>query len=472
MSQATEILNRARAAAEAFRALDQTRVDAIVRAAFLAAMDQRVALAKQAHEETGIGVWQHKVVKNVIAAQLVYEDIKDQRTVGVIAEDPLAGVVEIAQPIGPILAFVPITNPSSTTIFKALIALKTRNPLIVSPPAAARRTVAAAAALCCRAARAAGAPEHCIQWLERPATETIDELLQSRELAMVLATGTGPLVRKAQMSGTPTHGVGPGNVPVYIGRTADVPFAVSSILESKTFDNGTVCASEQAVVVREAVAGQVIAEFERQRGWFLSAEQIEKVGAVAFDRERRAMSPQVVGRSVREIADLAGIDVPAGTAVLLARLDGVGAGHPLSAEILAPILAFYVAPDFEQAIGRCSEIVEYGGAGHTAVIYSNTTERIEYFSQHVHASRILVNMPATFGALGGTYNTLSPSFTLSCGSGGKNSTNDNITARHLLNVHRITRRRPNPRWQVFDRACYLDEGLPGEAIDRIYNRNF
>lgn len=472
MPTAPELIQNATAAALAFRDLDQAKTDAIVRAVYVAALENRVSLAKLAHEETGIGTWEDKVLKNVIATQLVYDDIKNQRTVGVIGTDDRNGVVEVAQPIGPILAFIPVTNPTSTTIFKCLIALKTRNPIIFSPPGGARKCTTAAAEICYNAARSAGAPENCIQWLGRATEETLQELMAHRRLAMILATGTNSVVQKASKSGTPNIGVGPGNVPVYIGRTADIPFAVRCIIESKTFDYGTICASEQAIVVKRQVSEDVIAEFKRQKAYFLTPDEIEKVGRIAYDPERRMMRATVVGQSVQVIARSAGITVPDDTVLLIGKLDAVGPEHPLSAEILAPILAFYIEEDFEAGIYRCSEITRFGGIGHTAVIYSNTDERIEYFSRTIQASRILVNMPAAHGALGGIYNTLHPSFTLSCGSGASNTTTDNITVRHLLNIHRVTRRRPNPRWEKFDKSRFLDESISPSDIETGFNRNF
>jgi acetaldehyde dehydrogenase/alcohol dehydrogenase len=472
MSRAEEIMERACRAAAAFRAFEQKETDAIVRAIYVAALTERVRLAELAYRETGIGVLQHKVVKNTIAAQLVYADIKNQKTIGVISEDSNSGIVEVAHPLGPILGFIPVTNPTSTMIFKALISVKTRNALIISPHQAARRSISAAAEVCYQAALQAGAPSDCIQWLDKPTPETVTELMSNPRLALILATGTDTLVRKAHTSGTPVIGVGPGNVPVYIGETADIPFAVRSIIESKTFDNGSVCASEQAIVVKRAVARFVKEEFEKQHGYFMTTEQVDKVGRIAFDRERGAMAPAVVGQSVQKIAQMAGIDIPADTILLIAPLSGVGRDHPLSAEILAPILAFYVENYFDDAIQRCSEITRYGGTGHTAVIYSNTDERIKYFSQVIDAGRILVNMPSTQGAIGGIYNTLSPSFTLACGTGGHNITTDNITARHLLNIHRITRRRPNPRWMSLQTSLFMNEEIPGELMDFEFNRNF
>ena len=471
MAAASEIVARAREATRAFRLLGQEATDRIVRAAYHALLDARISLARLAFEETGIGCWEHKALKNAMAAQLVWDDIRDLKTVGLISEDRRAGIAEVAQSLGPILALVPVTNPTSTTIFKALIALKTRNPLIVCPHPAARRSVAATAELCYRAAREAGAPEHCIQWLPRATPEATRALLAERGLALILATGTGPLVREAQSTGTPAFGVGPGNVPVYVGASADLPFAVASILESKTFDNGSVCASEQAIVVKRAVAARLSQELRAQGGYFMTAEETAAVGAIAYDAERGSMTATVVGQSAERIARSAGFAVPAGTRVLLASLAGVGRDYPLSAEVLAPILAFYVEDDFDAAIRRCSEILRFGGIGHTAVIYSNDEERIEYFSETIDAGRILVNMPSTHGALGGMYNTLSTSFMLGCGAGGNNLTTDNITARHLLNVHRITRRRPNPRWFSLDVRRLLDESVTGATIESEYSRN-
>ena len=472
MPKAQILLDNAVHAATAFGRLDQAATDRIVRAVYLRALDERVALARMAAEETGLGNWRDKVIKNVIATQLVYEDIKGQRTVGVISENNRSGLIEVARPIGPVLGYVPVTNPSATTIFKILIALKTRNPLIISPPQAARRTCVAAATACLEAALAAGAPAHCIQWLARPTPKTLARLMADHRLALILATGTTSLVQKALQTGRPVLGVGPGNVPVYVGATADAAFAVRNILESKLLDNGTVCASEQAVVVKASAAQRVRTEFEAQGGFFLNDEQIAAVSRVAFDAERSTMAAAVVGQTANHIAASAGITVPQGTRVLLAQLDGVGPEQPLSAEILAPILAVYVESNFGPAIARCSEITRYGGTGHTAVIYSNNDERIEYFSEAVAAGRILVNVPATQGALGGMVTSLAPSFMLSCGPGGGNVTMDNITARHLLNVHRIARRRPDPKWAALAGEVYLDESVDAVELERRFHRNF
>ena len=471
MASTDERIQFAVQAAVDFKKLDQAQTDRIVRAIYLAALNNRVRLAKMAADETGLGIWQHKVVKNVIASQLVYEHIRNQKTVGVISEDGMSGIIEIAQPLGPIMALIPVINPTSTTIFKILIAMKTRNPLIISATATSKNCVAETARICYEAALKEGAPEHCIQWLSKPNLMKTKELMSHRKLALILATGTVDLVKTSYSSGTPTIGVGAGNVPVYIGTTADVPFAIRSILLSKTFDNGSICASEQAVVVKKTVAERVIEEFKNQGAYFLSSEEIKKVERIAYDKFRRTMSTSVVGQSVQRIAELADIQVPPNTSVLIAELNEVSHNSPLSAEILAPILALFVEKDFESAIERCMEITRFGGTGHTAVIYSNSPERIEYFSNALDVARILVNTPATQGALGGMYNSLPPSFTLSCGSGGKNSTTGNITTRHLLNIHRICRRRINERWMNIDKNKYFDESLSAIDIDREYNKN-
>jgi acetaldehyde dehydrogenase/alcohol dehydrogenase len=456
MVKAAEMLDRARTAAREFAEFDQFKTDEIVRAVYRAAMDNRIPLAKMAHEETEIGIWQDKVVKNVIASQFVYESIKYEKTAGVVNVDSFKGIIEIARPLGPVLAMVPIINPTSTAIFKILICMKTRNPIIVSTAPGARKCVAETCRILYEAALAAGAPEHCIQWMPKPNMAKARELMSDRRLALVLATGTGEMVKEAHTSGTPTIGVGP---------------AARSILSSKTFDNGSICASEQSIVVRKVIADRFIEEFQARGAYFMTEEQVEKVGAIAYNQELATMSPFVVGQSVRKIAEMAGIEVPEGTRVLVAMLDDVSRDHPLSAEILAPILAFYVEEGFEDAIQRCAQVARFGGMGHTAVIYSNNLDRIEYFASQLNVARILVNTPSTQGALGGMFNTLPPSFTLSCGSGGKNTTTDNISARQLVNIHRICRRRDNQRWMNIDKRKYMDERLGAEEIEAAFYQN-
>lgn len=466
-----EFLNRASAAAAVFTQFTQKQTDRVVRAVYEAALNHRVELAKLAAEETGLGRWQDKVVKNIVAAQFVYEDIKDLKTVGIIGEDRTTGIVEIAQPMGPIFGIIPVTNPTSTVIFKTLIALKTRNPIIFSPSPRAKRCSAAAAEICYRAALEADAPEHCVQWISEPSHQWTSAMMSDKRLALILATGGSGLVQAAYSSGTPAIGVGAGNVPVYIESSADVPFAVEQIRTSKLFDNGTVCASEQAIVVEESLAERTAAEFRKRNAYFLSEAEAARVTKIAYDADKGVMSPAVVGQPARKIAMMAGIEAPTDVELLIAPLSGVGPQWPLSGEILAPILAWYVADDFQKAVNLCLDLNYYGGTGHTAVIYSNDDLRIKQFAMLMNAGRILVNTPSSQGAVGGIYNTLHPSFTLGCGTGGRNITTDNITAYHLLNIQRIARRRDNQRLLRCDPQLFFDESIDAADLDAAFNRN-
>jgi acetaldehyde dehydrogenase / alcohol dehydrogenase len=435
------LLNNASLAAEEFRMMGQRQTDKIVKAAYEAGFDSRIHLAKKAWEETGVGKWEDKVVKNIIATRFVYNDIIDQITVGVISEDEESGITEVAQPIGPIFATTPITNPTSTVLFKILIALKTRNPIIISPHGAAKKSSIEAAKICYEAALAAGAPENCIQWIRRASKEEILEAMSHKKTALILATGSVGLVKAAHLSGTPTIGVGPGNVPVYLGKSSDVEFAVDQIVLSKTFDNGTVCASEQAVIVPVIHGDKVRKEFIKRKAYFLNKEEIGKLEPLAFNKAQKVMQADVIGQSAFKIAGMAGFEVPEDTSILIAPLESVGMDSPLSFEILAPILAFYTVDNFAHGIHMCREINRHGGLGHTVSIFSRNDEKIKYFATVMNAGRIVVNTPSSQGALGGTYNTLSPSMTLACGAGGKNVFTDNITVKHLLTVQKIAYRR-------------------------------
>ncbi|MDY0170065.1 MAG: aldehyde dehydrogenase family protein [Thermoguttaceae bacterium] len=467
-----EYFQRANAAAAVFSQFDQEQTDRVVWAVYQAAFNQRVRLAKLAYEETGMGKWQDKVLKNALASQFVYEDIKDLKTVGVISDDPVTGVVEIAQPMGPILAIIPVTNPTSTAIFKIMIALKTRNPIIISPSRKAKCSTDETARICYEAAMAADAPEHCIQWLPECSRELTQAIMSHKSLALILATGGTGLVKSAYSSGTPTIGVGAGNVPVYIERSADVPFAVEQIMISKLFDNGTICASEQALVVEEPIAAAVIDEFQKRNGYFLTDAEVARLEPVAVDAATGMMNSAVVGKPAAEIARMAGIDVPAGVELLIAPLGGVGDAWPLSSEVLAPVLAWYVARDFDAAVKLCIDLNYHGGMGHTASIFSNDDARVREFAGLMNAGRIVVNTPSSQGAVGGTYNMLHPSFTLGCGTGGRNITSDNVTANHLLNIQRIARRRENQRFARFNPGLYFDESLEPAAILAAYNKNY
>ncbi|MGA2031021.1 MAG: aldehyde dehydrogenase family protein [Thermoguttaceae bacterium] len=467
-----QYFERASAAAAVFSQFTQEQTDRVVKAVFEAAFAQRVKLAKLAQEETGLGKWQDKVIKNVVASQFVYEDIKDLKTVGIISEDPVTGIVEIAQPVGPILAIIPVTNPTSTVIFKILIALKTRNPIILSPSRKAKRCSDEAAQICYRAALQADAPEHCIQWLSDCSRELTQAIMSHESLALILATGGAGLVKSAYSSGTPTIGVGAGNVPVCIEQSADIPFAVEQIMISKLFDYGTICASEQAVVVEKAIAEEVAAEFRKRKSHFLSDAEVLQLQRVAFDVTQGVMNPAVVGQPAAKIAQMAGLDLPADVQLLLAPQKGVGYEWPLSSEILAPILAWYVVDDFQSAVNLCIDLNFHGGIGHTVSIFCNDDARIKAFAALMNAGRIIVNTPSSQGAVGGIYNMLHPSLTLGCGTGGKNITTDNVTASHLLNIQRIARRRENQRLKQFDLNLYYDESLDAAAITLAFNKNF
>lgn len=461
------VMDRAVQAAAALRGFTQEQTDAVVKAVYEAGFNSRVRLAKLAHRETKLGVWQDKVMKNVIATRFVYEDIKNLKTVGVISEDEENGIVEIAQPLGPIVAITPITNPTSTVLFKILISMKSRNPIIIRPHGAARKCSVEAARVCCEAASKAGAPEHCIQWIERSSEEETFALMSHKKTALVLATGSTALVHAAHRSGNPAIGIGPGNVPVFIGKTADVPFSVEQIFISKTFDNGTVCASEQALVVRKCHVEEVKRELSKRKAHFLSPDEIRRLEPVVFNAATRTMRVEVIGQPAPVIARMANIEVPPDTTLLIAELDNVGINSPLSLEILAPILAFYVAEDIDQAIELCRTINNHGGLGHTISMFSNNEERIRYFASTMNAGRILVNTPASQGAMGGTYNSLQPSLTLGCGSGGKNITTDNISARHLLNIQRIARRKVNRCADSGLTAYYLDESIDAATFNTL-----
>ncbi|GMU90356.1 MAG: hypothetical protein AMXMBFR49_25610 [Chlorobiota bacterium] len=468
--QIADVLFKAKTAAAIFSQYTQEQVDNIVRSVYEAGFNNRVKLAKMAVEETGIGVWQDKVMKNVVATQMVFEDIINMKTVGILSVDEEKGITEIAQPLGPIFAIIPVTNPTSTILYKILISLKTRNPIIIHPHRLANKCSIEAARLCYEAALAADAPEDCIQWVSGFSREDTQSLMSHSDIALILATGGTGLVKAAYSSGTPAIGVGAGNVPVFIEGSADVAFAIDSILTSKLFDNGTVCASEQSIVVERQVADKTIKELGKQGGYFLTPDEIKRVEAVAYDTEKDVMKVDVVGKPVETIAALAGLTVPPGTKILVAKLDKVGKDTPLSNEILCPVIAFYVEDDFEAAVKRCIDLNFHGGVGHTASIFSNDEEKIKQFSFIMNAGRIVVNMPSSQGAVG-MGSGLNPSLTLGCGTGGKNITTDNITATHLLNIQRIARRKENGLFNRFDKSKYFDENYTLDMFQNDYYKN-
>ena len=467
---ADDLVTLAATAAEVFRSFDQDQVDRIVRAVFEAAWSARIELARLAYDETGIGVFEHKVLKNAFASLFVYEDIRHRRTVGVIGDDPVAGITEIAQPIGPILGTIPVTNPTSTTIFKTLICLKTRNPVIFSPHRGARKCVRETVRILSAAASGAGAPDGAIQAMTRGQTDYLERVMGHPKLALIVATGTSGIVRLAEASGTPTLGVGPGNVPIYVHRSADLAFAARMIAHSKTFDNGTICASEQALIVERDIGDLLRPMLEARGAYFCTHEEMQRLGPVCFDMEQERMRADVVGQPAAVIAARAGFTVTEGTRLLIAEPDGIGREHALSHEILAPVLALYRVGNYDEALQACEAVNHRGGIGHTVGVYT-TDERIVDDFARMNAARILVNTPSTEGAMGGIYNSIRPSFTLACGTGAGNLTTDNISIEHLLNVHRVARLRPDARWMRMPREKWLDASIDPAGILKIYNRD-
>ncbi len=435
LQEARTLLRRAREAWNTLGHFTQEKIDRIVAAAAEAASNASLELAKLAVEETGYGIVEHKFLKNKFAAVDVYDFIKDMKTVGVIREVPEKKLYEIAEPVGVVAAVIPSTNPTSTAIYKILISLKARNTIVLSPHPAAKRCICATAEIMRKAALAAGAPEGSIECMEHVSIEGTQELMRNRETSVILATGGMGLVRAAYSSGKPAFGVGPGNVPAYIESSADVVKAVRDVMTGKSYDNGTLCCSEQALLCDEAISRQVRERVVAEGGAFLTAEQMRAVERVAILPSRLA-NPQIVGKSATFIAEKAGINVPARTRVLVAELQGVGRDYPLSIEKLSPILAFYVVKDWRDGCERAKEILRYGGMGHTLTIHSQNRDIIMEFGLQKPAFRIIVNSTATHGAVG--FSTgLAPAMTLGCGAYGGNITSDNITPLHLINIKRL-----------------------------------
>jgi acetaldehyde dehydrogenase (acetylating) len=433
--QARTLARRAKTAQARLAELNQEQIDGIVDAMASAAAAQAGPFARMAVEETGYGLEADKVQKNLFAADTIYRFIKPMRTVGVIARHDDVRVVDIAEPFGVVAAIVPSTNPTSTAIYKLLVCLKARCAVVLSPHPSAVRSIRRVAEVMTEAATAAGAPDGSISCMTTITLEGTQELMRRREVALILATGGLALVRAAYSAGKPAYGVGPGNAPAYVERTADLAKAVADIITGKTFDNGVLCSSENSVVVDEVISGEARREFERQGGYFLNPAEAERLAATLVTADRLP-NPELVGRTALEIAGRVDIHVPADTRVLLAPLDGVGREYPLSMEKLCPVLSFYVVADWREACTRCQEILRYGGMGHTMSIHSQDEQVILEFGLKKSAFRIVVNTPTTLGSIGMTTG-LDPSMTLGCGGHGGNITSDNITPRHLLNTKRL-----------------------------------
>lgn len=430
-----DVTVEAKAAQKELEKFSQEQLDRIVRAMAEAAESEAENLAKMAVKETGFGVVEHKVIKNLFAARDVYESIKNTRTVGIVREDKQKGVMESVNPYGVIAAIIPSTNPTSTAIFKCLVAVKARNAIVISPHPSARECTIRAAEICANAAYAAGAPRGLIGWLEKPTLEATNALMTHRNVDLILATGGSGLVRAAYSSGKPAYGVGPGNVPAYIEETADISKAVKDIMDSKTFDNGTICASEQAVIVDNSIRSRVVDEFRAHHAYFLSPEEKTAVGEVVFPSPGK-LNAEIVGKSATYIAKMAGISVPDHTRVLIGEEENFGKEFPFSLEKLSPLLGFYSVENWEDGCEVSLKLLEVGGRGHTLVIHSQDKAIIKEFFMKKPVSRILVNTPSSLGAIGATTG-LRPSFTLGCGTYGGNITSDNVTLEHLMNVKRL-----------------------------------
>jgi acetaldehyde dehydrogenase (acetylating) len=435
ISEARTLVRRAREAAPALAELSQEQIDAIVDAMAAAVTPQAEALARLAHEETGYGNVPDKVQKNLFSSQKIYNFIRPMKTVGVVGRLDDRKVIEIAEPFGVVAAIVPSTNPTSTAIYKILIAIKARCPIVISPHPSAARCITRVAEIMNEAARRAGAPDGSINWMTTVTLEGTQELMKARETAVILATGGMGLVRAAYSAGKPAYGVGPGNAPAYIEATADVPKAVRDIVTGKTFDNGLLCSSENSVVCDAGLVEEVKRQFVANGGHFLSAAEIDVLGRLLVTPQRLP-NPKLVGRPATFIAEQAGIRVPPGTRVLIAELSGVGRDYPLSIEKLCPVLSFYVVKDWREGCERCKQILRYGGMGHTMSIHSRNDDVILQFGLKKPAFRIVVNTPTTLGSIGLTTG-LDPSMTLGCGGYGGNITSDNISPRHLLNIKRL-----------------------------------
>lgn len=436
IQEARQAVERAAEAQKKFSAFSQAQVDAVVEACAAAATEAGESLARLAVEETGYGNVPDKIIKNRLASVDVPRAIRGMKTVGIIAEDREKGILEIAEPVGVVAAVIPSTNPTSTTIYKTLISLKSRNGVVLSPHPTAMRCICETAGVLIHAALKTGAPEGLIQCLQHPTMQGTQELMRNRLTGVILATGGAGLVRAAYASGRPAFGVGPGNVPAMIERTANVCKAVADIFAGKTFDYGTICSSEQAIVAEEAVREQVLEECLRQGAYFLNEEEIRRAGALVFLGGAHVPNTQVVGRPATVIAEMAGIKVPAMTRVLIAKLEGVGREFSLSAEKLSPILAFYSAANLGACIDICVRLLHHGGLGHTAAIHSQSEAAVKQFGLAIPAFRIVVNTSAVHGSIGYSTN-LFPAMTLGCGSPGGNITSDNIGPMHLMNIKRV-----------------------------------
>ncbi|BAY29372.1 aldehyde-alcohol dehydrogenase [Nostoc carneum NIES-2107] len=476
------LVQRVKAAQAKYANYSQEQVDLIFKKAALAANAERIRLAKLAVAETGMGIVEDKVIKNHFASEFIYNKYKHEKTCGIVEEDHTFGIQKISEPVGIVAGIVPVTNPTATTIFKALIALKTRNAIIFSPHPKSKNCTVEAAKIILKAAIAAGAPEDIIGWIDEPTVDLSKALMQHPDIRLILATGGPGMVRAAYSSGNPSLGVGAGNTPAVIDSSAHIQTAVSSILLSKTFDNGMICASEQSVVVVDDVYEKVKQEFISRGAYFLNEDEKQKLGNVILKDGR--LNPAIVGQSVQNLASLAGINLPSDDdnennyfqtpkiyKVLIGEVDTVGAGEAFAYEKLSPILAMYRASTFHEAVDKAEQLIEFGGLGHTSVLYTNPAnlDDIAYFENKMKTGRVLINTPSSQGAIGDLYNfKLDPSLTLGCGTWGGNTVSDNVTPHHLVNIKTVSQRRQNMLWFRIPPKVYFKYGcLPIALRDLV-----
>ena len=429
------LVANAKAAQAEYAEYTQEQMDKICLAVTRACEQNLEKLAKMANEETGYGVWQDKVLKNKLGSTMTYESFKDMKCVGILKEDKEKKLIEVGVPMGVVAALIPSTNPTSTVMYKSLICLKSGNAIIISPHPGALKCILETYRIIAQAAKSAGAPDKIVQCVSIPTMQGTDALLKHRDIGIILATGGEAMVRAAYSSGNPALGVGPGNGPSFIEKSADIPKAIQRIFDSKTFDNGTICASEQSIVTEQCITDQVIAEAKRQGGYFLSPEESEKVGRFIM-RANGTMNPKIVGRSAQAIADMAGIQIPAGTKVLISPQTTVGKDNPYSREKLCPILAFYVENSWQDACKRSIEILFNEGKGHTMTIHSQDESVIREFALKKPVSRLLVNCPGALGGVGAA-TSLAPALTLGCGAVGGSATSNNVGPMDLINIRRV-----------------------------------
>ena len=456
-----DLMAKAKIAAEEYLKLDQETVNNIIKAMSMAGLEHHMELARMAIEETGRGIYEDKITKNMFATEYIYHSIKYEKTVGIINENDEDDYVEIAEPVGIIAGVTPVTNPTSTTMFKSIIAAKTRNVIVFGFHPSAQNCSVRAAEILRDAAVKAGAPENCILWIPEPSVLATSMLMHHPDVNLILATGGTGMVKNAYSCGKPALGVGPGNVPCIIEKTAKLKTSVNDLVMSKAFDNGMICASEQAVIVEKDIY-QDFEDLMRKAGcYFVSPEEKEKLKNVMFeyvDGRGEKLKSHIPGKSPYEIAELAGFEIPKDTKVIVVYEEGIGEGFPFSKEKLSQVLTYYIVDNFDEALDKAERLIEYGGLGHSAVIHSEDREKILQFSEKMKAGRIIVNSPSTHGAIGDIYNTNMPSLTLGCGSFGGNSTTANVSSVNLINIKRVARRRVNMQWFKIPEKIYFEAG--------------